>query len=56
MMLSTEISLIPNMERRLATMRPFPDPGPPERNTLVEPLSKNTSVIKGQQHTDLHLL
>ena len=35
MTFSTEMSLIPNMERRLATRRPFPDPGPPAEHAHV---------------------
>ena len=35
MMDSAEIRRIPNIERRLATRRPLPEPGPPVENIAV---------------------
>lgn len=48
MMLSIEMSLMPNIERRLATMRPFPEPGPPTSNSIAIYLAMQATTTGGR--------
>ena len=43
---SVEMSFIPNIDRRLATMRPFPEPGPPVRDINVESYCNSCSFLQ----------